>query len=242
MCTDLHINKHLTHAELEVIKSFGSEEEPVIFAIVGDVSSDGKYSPSTIAVTKSEIIVFDLDNSEVTAERTKLSDIKKLYAKLCVSHDGNYAKIIVFTNANEAELFCGNQSLGVKEAVHNKAEWVLPLAEEFTVTVKRGSESFTDKYKMHGDFYSLIAEDVTPPSAGNGARIVNIKAVDKNGSVISDLYKNVIISLSQGRILGVGNGDPNAHFNCRAKEFPLFGGLGQVILTPDYADLTVTLK
>ena len=167
---------------------------------------------------------------------------KELFLKLCVSHNGNDAKIIVFTNGERVELFSGGKFIGEMKPLHNKAEWSVPVADEFIAIAKRGSESMQDSYKMPGEFYSLATEDVTQGSTARGARIVNIKAIDQNGCIVCDFNKKINVSLAKGRILGVGNGDPNGHFSCRAEEFPLFGGLGQIILSPDYEGLSVTIK
>ena len=80
MLQELHVNKHLAAADLEKIKKLGTEESPVIFAIIGDVSSEGKYAQTTIAVKADELIVFDLESGEIE-DRVCFSDIEKIYAK-----------------------------------------------------------------------------------------------------------------------------------------------------------------
>ncbi len=80
METAFHINKHLTKPELDKIASLGTPEFPVLFAIVGDVSADGRYARSTLAITQNELIVFDLD-SEFEAERISFSQIEKIFTK-----------------------------------------------------------------------------------------------------------------------------------------------------------------
>jgi len=77
---ELHVNKHLGADDLLKIKNFGTEESPVIFAVIGDVSSSGKYEQTTIAVRSDELIVFDLDSGTVE-QRVLFSDIEKIYAK-----------------------------------------------------------------------------------------------------------------------------------------------------------------
>ena len=44
MDSTIHINKHLTNAELQNIEKLGSPDNPVRFAIVGDISADGKLA------------------------------------------------------------------------------------------------------------------------------------------------------------------------------------------------------
>jgi len=77
---ELHVNKHLGADDLLKIKNFGTEESPVIFAVIGDVSSSGKYAQTTVAVKSDELIVFDLDSGSVE-QRVLFADIEKIYAK-----------------------------------------------------------------------------------------------------------------------------------------------------------------
>ena len=80
MATELHVNKHLSDTELERIKKIGSDDSPILFALVGDVTPDGKYGRSTIAVSSNDLTVFDLDSGNVY-ERIRFSDIETIFAK-----------------------------------------------------------------------------------------------------------------------------------------------------------------
>ncbi len=80
MDTSFYVNKHLTKPELEKIQAFGTDEKPILFAIIGDVAADGHYARSTLAVTENELIVLDLDSGEST-ERIAIADIEKIYTK-----------------------------------------------------------------------------------------------------------------------------------------------------------------
>ena len=80
MDSTIHINKHLTNAELQNIEKLGSPDNPVRFAIVGDISADGKYSHSTLVATADELIVTDYSTGDVT-ERIAFSDIDEIFSK-----------------------------------------------------------------------------------------------------------------------------------------------------------------
>lgn len=80
MKPDILVNKKLTDAELERIGSFGSEEFPIVFAIVGDVSGEGQYSRSVFAATENELFVFDLDRDDPPYS-LRFSDIQKIFTK-----------------------------------------------------------------------------------------------------------------------------------------------------------------
>ena len=80
MKPDILVNKKLTDAELERIGSFGSEEFPIVFAIVGDVSGEGQYSRSVFAAAENELFVFDLDRNDPPYS-LRFSDIQKIFTK-----------------------------------------------------------------------------------------------------------------------------------------------------------------
>ena len=80
MDSTIHINKHLTNAELQNIEKLGSPDNPVRFAIVGDISADGQYSHSTLVATADELIVTDYSTGDVT-ERIAFSDIDEIFSK-----------------------------------------------------------------------------------------------------------------------------------------------------------------
>ena len=80
MNPDILVNKKLTESELRRIESYGSDESPVVFAIIGDVSGEGVYSRSVFAATESELFVFDLDRDDPPYS-LKFSDIQKIFTK-----------------------------------------------------------------------------------------------------------------------------------------------------------------
>lgn len=80
MDTTIHINKHLTNAELSNIEKLGTSDNPVRFAIVGDISADGKYACSTLAATADELIVVDHSDGTVS-ERIHFSDVDEIFTK-----------------------------------------------------------------------------------------------------------------------------------------------------------------
>lgn len=80
MDTAIHINKHLTESELLTLTKLGTSDNPVRFAIVGDISAEGKYAHSTLVATDDELIVTDYVTGEV-AERIAFSDIDEIFTK-----------------------------------------------------------------------------------------------------------------------------------------------------------------
>ena len=80
MDTAIHINKHLTEAELKNLTALGTSDCPVRFAIVGDISADGKYAHATLVATEKELIVADYSTGEVS-KRIALDSIENIFTK-----------------------------------------------------------------------------------------------------------------------------------------------------------------
>lgn len=80
MDTAIHINKHLTEAELKNLTELGTSDCPVRFAIVGDISEDGKYAHATLVATEKELIITDYTTGEVS-KRLPLDSIEKIFTK-----------------------------------------------------------------------------------------------------------------------------------------------------------------
>lgn len=74
------INKHLTTRQTDRIRALGTETDPVLFALVGDINAEGKYAEATIAFTSSELIVFESAKQE-GERRFRYADIEDIYAK-----------------------------------------------------------------------------------------------------------------------------------------------------------------
>ena len=73
-------NKELTEEQLKRITSFGNENEPILYAICGDISKKAKYSPCVLLATKSHVFTYDFINEEVS-EKYAFTEIKGIYTK-----------------------------------------------------------------------------------------------------------------------------------------------------------------
>ncbi len=80
MKPEILVNKKLTAAELDKIGSYGQEDAPIVFAIIGDVSDGGQYARSVFAASEREFVVFDLDSGE-TAYRVSFCDVERIFTK-----------------------------------------------------------------------------------------------------------------------------------------------------------------
>ena len=79
METQILINKHLTEKQLDRIQSFGTGENPVIFALVGDINANGEYAETTIAFTSSEMIIYEALKED--EQKIRFDEIDDIFAK-----------------------------------------------------------------------------------------------------------------------------------------------------------------
>ena len=74
------INKHLNAAQAERIQSFGSADDPVLFALVGDINANGQYSETTVVFSESSLTVFE-STKEGQEQKICYDDIEDIFAK-----------------------------------------------------------------------------------------------------------------------------------------------------------------
>ncbi len=76
----LLINQKLTEAQIQTIRSLGSDEKPIRFAVAGEISKDAKYSTCVLLATDSEIFTYDFGKNE-ESPRFAFSDVEAIYCK-----------------------------------------------------------------------------------------------------------------------------------------------------------------
>ncbi len=137
-------------------------------------------------------------------------------------------RVIVFTNAQQGELFSDGRSLGVKEVKNRMLTWDVPSdAKELLAVVQKDGNEISEVCRTPGNNTRLSVTDVTPCGASGEVRILNVCITDECGIAIA--CENGVLSV-EGDIVGVGNGDPNGHHSDKANQIPLFNGMAQVIV------------
>ncbi|MBQ8254679.1 MAG: hypothetical protein IJY94_04165, partial [Clostridia bacterium] len=76
----LLINQKLTEAQIQTIRSLGSEDKPICFAVVGEISNEAKYATCVLLATDSEIFTYDFSKNE-ESKRYAFSEIDSIYSK-----------------------------------------------------------------------------------------------------------------------------------------------------------------
>lgn len=142
---------------------------------------------------------------------------------------GDMVRVCAYTNADEAELFLNGKSLGVKPIDKKRSEWMVEYEEgTISVVARRGESSVKDEIVTTGKASHIKLIDESPDS--EDTHILNLYAVDDKECVVPDYCEKISIECQHGRILGVGNGNPNSHHSEKASEINLFNGKAQVIV------------
>ncbi len=160
--------------------------------------------------------------------------------------DGENVKVMAHTNCESAELFLNGKSLGKKDVdKYDMCEWSVEF-EAGTLEMagfNGGGEVCRDVVRTAGAPVKLAAELSRKFFYGNcgDAAAVNIFAVDGSGIKNLTAQNKIKFGITGGKIIGVGNGDPNSHEADKAAERSLFNGCCQAIAVPDDGAELVTV-
>ncbi len=94
-------NRKLTDEQIKKIISLGTDDEPVLYAICGDISNTASYSLCVLLATKTHIFSYDLQKDEVS-ERYAFCDIKRIFNKRMY---GNGIMRLVLNDGKKVDLF-----------------------------------------------------------------------------------------------------------------------------------------
>ena len=150
--------------------------------------------------------------------------------------EGKPVRVMVITNAKQAELFLNGKSLGVKEVdPYAMANWEVPYESGTLEAVARtdGKEIARTKIETTGEAVALKITPDRDAIAGDGwdAVPVTIAAVDAKDRVVPGAAPMVTFKVEgPAKLLGMGNGDPNCHEPEMGPDHTLFHGLGQAIV------------
>ena len=154
--------------------------------------------------------------------------------------EGEPIKIWVFSNLDEVEFFVNGVSAGSQKVPHlGHLEWTAKYAPG--VIEARGSKDgkvvLTDKRETTGAPASIrLTVDPTDgrteiDADGEDIAILRVEALDKEGRPVPTAGNLIGFKVSgQGKLIGVGNGDPNCQESDKAPKRSLFNGLAQVIV------------
>jgi beta-galactosidase len=149
---------------------------------------------------------------------------------------GQPVSVWVYSNAEEVELFLNGKSLGSQKVpALGHLEWTVkyePGVIEARAS-KAGKVILTEKRETTGVQVAvkLSADRMVIDADGEDIAMVRVEAVDAQGRMVPtccDLIKFRVTGA--GKLIGVGNGDPNCQESDKGSERSLFNGLAQLIV------------
>lgn len=150
---------------------------------------------------------------------------------------GEQVRVMTVTNCDEVELFLNGRSLGRRESnVYDQNEWQAEFEKGTLSAVGyiNGSPAAKAENTTAGSAVRVVIEPDRSWIYNDGADAVavNICTVDENGTVVPDAENLVrVCAGGEGKILGMGSGDPNSHEDDLRPERRLFAGRCQAIVS-----------
>ncbi len=149
---------------------------------------------------------------------------------------GEPIEVWVHSNLDEVELLLNGKSLGIQKVVPlTHLAWKVPY-EPGTLEARAsrgGKLVLTEKRETTGTIAALrLTPDRTTIDAdGEAVAVLRVEALDAQGRTLPTADDLVHFTIGgAGRLIGVGNGDPNCQESDKMPKRSLFNGLAQVIV------------
>ncbi len=150
--------------------------------------------------------------------------------------EGDEIPVWVYSNLDEVELFVNGNSRGIQKVPNlGHLEWKAryePGAIEAR-GMKNGKVVLTEKRETTGPATSirLTADRTEIDADGEDVAILRVEALDGQGRLVPTADNLVTFSVSGlGKLIGVGNGDPNCQESDKGSRRSLFNGLAQAVV------------
>lgn len=160
---------------------------------------------------------------------------------------GETIRVMTATNCDEVELFVNGVSQGRKKSdVCAPCDWYVPFAPgKITANgYQNGTLVCTDTRETTGDPVQLVIEPDRDYICDDGEDTVPLKVyvTDACGRMVPTADNHVSFTVEgDGRIIGVGNGDPNSHESDTLPERDLYCGLCQALVMADVGARSLTI-
>lgn len=158
-------------------------------------------------------------------------------------HEGETVEIWAYSNCDEVELIVNGKKLGrqtMPKNGHLKWQAVYQPGKVVAIGYKNGKRMLTQQVETTKSAYKIVmkTDRQTISADGRDVAVVTVEVQDTKGRIVPDACPMLTFKLTgDGRILGVGNGDPSYlgadhpnHNDCHEFSIPAFNGLAQVII------------
>jgi len=149
---------------------------------------------------------------------------------------GQNIRVLAFSNATRVELFLNGKSLGAKDMPSNAhLEWQVPY-EPGTLSAKAmadGNVAATDEVQTTGApaAIKLATDRTTLNPDKQDTIVVAVSVLDDKGRVVPNGDQRVTVRLEgDGKLIGIGNGNPADHDADRADNRNTFHGRAAAIV------------
>jgi len=156
--------------------------------------------------------------------------------------EGQEVAVWCHTNLERVELFLNGRSLGARDVVKNShLEWKVKYAPgtieargyqggEQVLTARRETTGAPARIVLRPDRTRIAAD-------GEDVSMVAAEVVDSQGRLVSVAANEIAFSVSgNGRLIGVGNGDPSSHEPDKGGRRRAFNGLSMAIVQASKQD------
>ncbi len=161
---------------------------------------------------------------------------------------GQPVEVWVHSNLDEVELLLNGKSLGSKK-VEPLTHLAWTVRYEPGTLEARGSKDgkvvLTEKRETTGKIASLrvVPDRTTIDADGEDVAVLRVEALDAKGRMVPTADDLVHFKISgAGRLIGVGNGDPNCQESDKEPKRSLFNGLAQVIVQANKVSGEITIE
>jgi beta-galactosidase len=162
---------------------------------------------------------------------------------------GENIPVWCYTNCDSVELFLNGKSLGVRDPSKTSQlhlSWEVPYIPGTLKAVGFKEEETIGTHKVYtaGDPYKvvLIPDRKIINADGKDLSYVEVRIVDSEGNLIPNADNLVEFNIDgEGKIIGVGNGNPISHEDFKAKKRKAFNGLCLVIIQSNQKPGEITL-
>jgi len=149
--------------------------------------------------------------------------------------EGQAIKVMVMTNAETVELRLNGRSLGEQKADHFEMNfWQVSYQPGRLEAVARTGGKVVATYAVETTGAPVTLRLTPDRTVLNGdgwdAIPVTVEALDSKGRHVPTANLPVQFQVAGGKVIGVGNGDPNCHEPDKAMSRSLYNGYAQVIV------------
>ena len=170
-------------------------------------------------------------------------------------HEGEEIELWAYSNCEEVELIVNGQKMGRQKMPRNghlKWKTVYQPGKVVATGYTNGKRIMTETISTTLPAYKMVLKTnrQTIDADGRDVAVVTVEVQDSKGRVVPNACPILTFQLNgEGRILGVGNGDPSylgedhpKGKDCKTFSIPAFNGLAQVVVQSGHVPSSLTLS